>query len=79
MVEQCRSFYGSRDIAPQRWEKIAKKASLPLYLGPLYDNLYEMVGPEKPPSRHRINLKFFCQQLGNEEESVQVFRVLALN
>ena len=86
MVEQCHSFYGSRDIAPQRWDKIAKKASLPLYLptylGPLsiylYDNLYEMGGPEKPPSRYRINLKFFCQQLGNEEESVQVFRVLAL-
>ena len=32
MVEQCHSFYGSRDIAPQRWDKIAKKASLPLYL-----------------------------------------------
>ena len=24
-----------------------------------HDNLYEMGGPEKPPSRNRINLKFF--------------------
>ena len=67
MVEQCHSFYGSRDIAPQRCDKIAKKASLPLYLYLtiyLYDNLYEMGGPEKPPSRYRINLKFFLPAVG---------------
>ena len=44
---------------------IAKRSliSIPLSIY-LYDNLYEMGGPEKPPSRYQINLKIFLPAVG---------------
>ena len=54
--------YRSSKMRQNRKKK--RLSSIYIYIYRPHDNLYEMGGPEKPPSRCRINLKFFLPAVG---------------